>query len=66
MIPFLCVITGLDIEFQLFECQRITGQEKKTLRSRSEGVSILRSQEQTGGNKNNAKFRKYLRTYKQF
>lgn len=52
MIPFLCTITGLDIEFFFYECQGMTGQEEKILRNRSEKDSNPRSQQQTGRKKN--------------
>lgn len=52
MIPFLCIITGLDIEFHFYECHRMTGQEEKILKNGSERASSPRSWQQTGRKKN--------------
>lgn len=66
MIPFLCIITGLDIEFHFYKCQRMTGQEKKILQNRSEKDGNLMSQHQNGRDKQTKTMNLENITYKCF
>lgn len=53
MIPFSCVNTGLDIEFHIYEHQKMT-EQGKDLKEGLERTSNSRSQQQAGRKRKNS------------